>query len=276
MRIRTVQNDVALLVSNPQLLSVLEAAGIKTTEDVLFTPLADLLPRLSTADIKTTDIIMLQDEIAAVCAVQGLRGDKLLAQETETISAMKPITEGVLGIKGLDELLGETLYGPYVVELTGPARSGKSTIATQLATRCLSQIQDSSVLWIDCAGDFSGHRARQACEALGMEEDAIGATLERLQVVFCFEMHEFQSALDNIEASLSETTDASLRYIIIDPITPLLSAQLTGSSSQGNHLITYLPFFFLIFPLGHATMTSIMQQLARIAHEHKLTVLVCT
>ena len=126
MRIRTVQHDVALLVSNPQLLSILEAAGIKTTEDVLFTPLVDLLSRLSAADIKTTDIITLQDEIAATCAAQGLRGDELLAQETETIGAMRPTAEGVLGIKELDQSFGETLYGPYVVELTGPARSGKS------------------------------------------------------------------------------------------------------------------------------------------------------
>lgn len=126
MRIRTVQNDVALLVSNPQLLSTLESVGIKTTEDVLFTPLADLLPRLSSADLKTTDIVTLQDEIATVCAVQGLRGDELLAQETETMDSMKPLAEGTFGVKELDEMIGEIIYGPYIVELTGPARSGKS------------------------------------------------------------------------------------------------------------------------------------------------------
>lgn len=126
MRIRTVQNDIALLASNPQLLSTLEAAGIKTTEDVLFTPLPDLLSRLSTSDIKTTDIITLQDEIATICAVQGLRGDELLAHETESLATMKPHTTSALGIKELDDLLEDTLYGPYVVELTGPTGSGKS------------------------------------------------------------------------------------------------------------------------------------------------------
>ncbi|KAG8691378.1 hypothetical protein FRC08_010194, partial [Ceratobasidium sp. 394] len=53
-----------------------------------------------------------------------------------------------------------------------------------------------------------------------------------------------------------ETPEASLRYIIIDPITPLLFGQITGSSSQ-----------------GHAIMTSVMQQLARIAHNHNLTII---
>jgi hypothetical protein len=91
----------------------------------------------------------------------------------------------------------------------------------------------------------------------GAQSDAASTVLERLQVVLSLEMEEFQSTIDNLEASLAvcvfssfslpsglihlsikETPEASLRYIIIDPITPLLFAQITGSSSQGHFLPT--------------------------------------
>ncbi|KAH7341709.1 hypothetical protein B0J17DRAFT_647609 [Rhizoctonia solani] len=258
MRIRTIQKNVPLLVSKPHILPTLESAGIRTAHDVLFTPLPDLLARLSSAqNILTTDIIQLQDEIALACAVPGVRGDELLEKEESVIEAMKPHTFTALGVDSVDALSGETFYGPYVVEISGTAGSGKSTLAMQAILRKLAHDTDASALWIDCSGDFSGERARKMCQTFGLGETTTTSILSRLQVILSFEMDEFQTALDNVEASLSDTPEASLRYIAIDPITPLLAGQITGSSSQ-----------------GHATMTSVMRQLARIAEDHKLTVLV--
>ncbi|CAE6464130.1 unnamed protein product [Rhizoctonia solani] len=257
MRIRTIHKNVPLLVAKPHILPALESAGVRTTYDVLFTPLSDLLTRLSNAqDILTTDIIQLQDEIALACAVPGVRGDQLLEKEESVMQTMKPDTFAPLGVDSVDELLGETLYGPYVVEISGTAGSGKSTIAMQVVLQRLAHDMDASALWADCSGDFSGERARRMCQTLGLDEPTTTSVLSRLQVILAFEMDEFQNALDSIEASLAEAPDASLRYITIDPITPLLAGQITGSSSQ-----------------GHATMTGVMRQLARIAEDHKLTVL---
>ncbi|CAE6461832.1 unnamed protein product [Rhizoctonia solani] len=258
MRIRTIHKNVPLLVSKPHILPTLESAGIRTTHDVLFTPLPDLLSRLSNVqDILTTDIIQLQDEIALACAVPGSRGDELLEKEESVIEKMKPHMFAALGVDSVDTVLGETLYGPYVVEISGTAGSGKSTIAMQVILQRLAHDMDASALWIDCSGDFSGERARKMCQTFGLDEATTTSVLSRLQVILSFEIDEFQTALDNVEASLSETPEASLRYITIDPVTPLLAGQITGSSSQ-----------------GHATMTSVMRQLARIAEDHKLTVLV--
>ncbi|CAE7067451.1 unnamed protein product [Rhizoctonia solani] len=258
MRIRTIHKDVPLLVSKPHILPALESAGIKTTYDVLFTPLPDLLTRLSNAqDVLTVDITQLQDEIALACAVPGTRGDELLEKEESTIETMRPHTFTPLGVDSVDTLLGEMLYGPYVVEISGTAGSGKSTIAMQIVLRRLAHDTDVSALWVDCSGDFSGERARRICQTLGLDENTTTSVLSRIQVILSFEIDEFQNALDNIETSLSEAPDASLRYITIDPITPLLAGQITGSSSQ-----------------GHATMTSVMRQLARVAEDYNLTVLV--
>ncbi|CAE6460211.1 unnamed protein product [Rhizoctonia solani] len=258
MRIRTVHKDVPLLVSKPHILPALELAGIRTTHDVLFTPFPDLLARLSNAeDISTTDIIQLQDEIALACALPGVRGDQLLEQEESVIEIMKPHTLAPVGVESVDRVLGETLYGPYVVEISGTAGSGKSTIVMQVILQRLAQDMDANALWVDCSGDFSGERARRMCQTLGLDETTIISILSRIQIILSFEIDEFQNALDSIEASLSDVPDASLRYITIDPITPLLAGQITGSSSQ-----------------GHATMTNLMRQLARIAEDHKLTVLV--
>ncbi|KAG8763563.1 hypothetical protein FRC11_001764 [Ceratobasidium sp. 423] len=258
MRIRTIHKSVPLLVSKPHILPALESAGIRTTHDVLFTPLPDLLTRLSDAqDILTTDIIQLQDEIALACAVPGARGDELLEKEESVIEMMKPHTFTALGVESVDQLLGETLYGPHVVEISGTGGSGKSTIAMQVILRRLAHDMDASALWIDCSGDFSGEQAKRMCQTFGLDETTTTTVLSRLQVIISFEFDEFQNALDSIEASLSETPDVSLRYITIDPITPLLAGQITGSSSQ-----------------GHAAMTSVMRQLARMAEDHKLTVLV--
>ncbi|CAE6379539.1 unnamed protein product [Rhizoctonia solani] len=258
MRIRTIHKNIPLLVSKPHILPALETAGIRTTHDVLFITLQELLGRLSSAqDILMTDIIQLQDEIAAACAVPGVRADELLEKEASVIDAMKPHTFTALGVDSVDDLLGEMLYGPYVVEISGTVGSGKSTIAIQIALRRLAHDLSASVLWIDCSGDFSGERAKRICQNLGLDEITTTSVLSRIQVILSFEIDEFQNVLDNIEASLGETPEASLRYIAIDPITPLLAGQITGSSSQ-----------------GHATMTNVMRQLARIAENYRLTVLV--
>ncbi|KAB5591910.1 RAD51 protein [Ceratobasidium theobromae] len=260
MRIRTIHKNIPLLISKPHILPALEASGIKTTYDLLFTPLPDILARLcarAAEDVLTEDIVTLQDEIAVACAAPGIRGDQLVEKELSDMETMKPQTFAPLGVQSVDNLLGETLYGPYVVEISGLAGSGKSTIALQVVIRRLAHDDESSALWIDCSGDFAGERARRMCQALGLDNDAASATLQRLQVVLSFEMDQFQTTLDSVEASLSETPEASMRYIVVDPITPLLAGQITGSSSQ-----------------GHATMTSTMRQLARIAQEHKITILV--
>ncbi|KAF8699283.1 P-loop containing nucleoside triphosphate hydrolase protein, partial [Rhizoctonia solani] len=258
MRIRTIQRNVPRLVSKPHILPALESAGIKTTHDVLFTPLGELLNRLSGAeDILTTDIIELQDEIAAVCAVPGIRGDELLEKEVLAAEAMKPYSFSALGVKSVDDLLGETLYGPYVVEISGQTGSGKSAIAMQVALRRLAYDPDASTLWVDCSSDFSVERAKRICQNLELDEITTTSVLSRVQIILSFEIDEFQNTLDSIEASLTENSQASLRYIVVDPITPLLSGQITGSSSQ-----------------GHATMVNIMRQLARIAQDHNLTVMV--
>ncbi|CCO38234.1 hypothetical protein BN14_12403 [Rhizoctonia solani AG-1 IB] len=58
------------------------------------------------------------------------------------------------------------------------------------------------------------------------------SVLSRVQVILSFEIEEFQNALDNIEGSLAETPEASLRYIVIDPITPLLAGQITACKDR--------------------------------------------
>ncbi|GAB1525131.1 hypothetical protein RhiTH_008288 [Rhizoctonia solani] len=213
MRIRTIQRNVPRLVSKSHILPALESAGIKTTHDVLFTPLGELLNRLSGAeDILTTDIIELQDEIAAVCAVPGIRGDELLENEVLAAEAMKPYSFSALGVKSVDDLLGETLYGPYVVEISGQTGSGKSAIAMQVALRRLAYDPDASTLWVDCSSDFSVERAKRICQNLELDEATTTSVLSRVQIIISFEIDEFQNTLDSIEASLT-VNDPTLLHI---------------------------------------------------------------
>lgn len=189
MRIRTIHKNIPLLISKPHILPALEASGIKTTYDLLFTPLPDILARLcarAAEDVLTEDIVTLQDEIAVACAAPGIRGDQLVEKELSDMETMKPQTFAPLGVQSVDNLLGETLYGPYVVEISGLAGSGKSvsqptiyklvasdvlkkTIALQVVIRRLAHDDESSALWIDCSGDFAGERARRMCQALGLD-----------------------------------------------------------------------------------------------------------
>ncbi|KAG9122945.1 hypothetical protein FRC07_000437 [Ceratobasidium sp. 392] len=170
MRLRTVRGDVPLLASNPELLEALETAEIKTTYDVLFTPLPDLLARLATAKgILTTDIITLQEQIATVTAVECTTGDKLYTKELEALDSMRPHNESVFGVQALDDLLGPTFSGPYVVELSGTPGSGKSVLATHVVTRWLAHDPDASALWIDCSGDFTPERAKRVCTYIDLD-----------------------------------------------------------------------------------------------------------
>ncbi|KAG8681797.1 hypothetical protein FRC09_017227, partial [Ceratobasidium sp. 395] len=203
MRLRTIRGDIPSFASNPKLLETLELAGVKTTYDVLFTPLPDLLARLAnTEGILTTDLITLHEEIAATTAAECKRGDELYTKEVNALHSMRPLNESMLGAQALDDMLGPTLPGPYVVELSGTAGSGKSILATQLVTRWLAYDLDASALWIDCSGDFTPERARRVCSSLGLEGDAASEVLERLQVKLAFELEEFLNTIDTLEASL--------------------------------------------------------------------------
>ncbi|KAG8740780.1 hypothetical protein FRC10_003889 [Ceratobasidium sp. 414] len=207
MRLRTVHRDIPLLTSNPEILESLESVGIKTTNDLLFTPLPDLLLRLTTAEgILTTDIITLQEQIATATAAECTRGDELYTKEVGVLGSMQTPNEH-LGIQALDDLFGPTLSGPYVIELSGTTGCGKSTLAMQLVTRCLVHNLDASALWVDTSGEFSSERIHRMCAALGLEgqDDATLGVLERLQVVLSLELEEFQGTLDSVEASLDVT-----------------------------------------------------------------------
>ncbi|QRW18020.1 DNA repair protein RAD50 [Rhizoctonia solani] len=172
MRIRTIQRNVPRLVSKPHILPALESAGIKTTHDVLFTPLGELLNRLSGAeDILTTDIIELQDEIAA----------------------------------SVDDLLGETLYGPYVVEISGQTGSGKSAIAMQVALRRLAYDPDAAHFGLTVQATFQSSEQSAS-------ETTTTSVLSRVQIILSFEIDEFQNTLDSIEASLT-VNDPTLLHI---------------------------------------------------------------
>ncbi|KAG9103105.1 hypothetical protein FRC06_000207 [Ceratobasidium sp. 370] len=170
MRLRTIHRDIPLLASDSKILESLESAGIKTTYDVLFSPLPDLLARLTNAKgILTTDIIALQEQIATATAAECTRANELYTKEVGVLDSMRPPNGHLLGIQALDDLLGPTLSGPYVIELSGTTGSGKSTLAMQLVTHCLVHNPDVSALWVDASGEFSSERIHRMCAALGLE-----------------------------------------------------------------------------------------------------------
>jgi len=77
----------------------------------------------------------------------------------------------------------------------------------------------------------------------------IGTVMERLQVALAFDTESVYDILDTI--------DSSMKFVVIDTITPLLSPNLSAVSSE-----------------GHAMMATFVRQLHSIAQTYDLFVLV--
>ncbi|KDR78987.1 hypothetical protein GALMADRAFT_244701 [Galerina marginata CBS 339.88] len=228
------------------LVAALEASGIRTEGDLLFSASTfDIYRRLPANIVTLQELIDYTAAVAELCSAPGLSGRELYRLEE---LALTKKFEFLSGNEELDTfLLG--LGGKRVIEISGDKGSGKSVLALNLLLHCLRSSPDNTSLWIDTTGDFSSERVMRILGCKQISE----TVLERMQVSLAFDIETAQALIED----LNQRNDIQLRLIVIDSVTPLLGPLLSAISAQ-----------------GHAVMTDFMQQLQSFSQRSGATVIV--
>ncbi|KIJ66711.1 hypothetical protein HYDPIDRAFT_26138 [Hydnomerulius pinastri MD-312] len=238
----------------PEVVSALEACGIRTDTDLLFSGTAiKILQRLPNGVVCLADLEKYIVLVAESVSAPGTRGDEECAKEPPKGSQNLAL-ELTSGVNELDELVGG-FGNSRVFEVSGEKGSGKTALALQIALRLLATHSEASVLWIDTTGDFSVERTAYVAQRL--EGEASATVLERLQVSLVLNIETAHDVLEDLRTSLAAGSEPKVRLIIIDAITPLLAPSLSAVSSH-----------------GHAMMTTFMQHLRVLAQTYSLTFLI--
>ncbi|KAH9847228.1 P-loop containing nucleoside triphosphate hydrolase protein [Lenzites betulinus] len=241
------------------LVTALASISIRTDTDLLLSedPTKIFMRLPQELGLSLLEFRMAIDKVAELASASFTGGDILLEHENkcqEDIFA----DDMLLGVPEVDALLNG-FCPPRVVEVSGDRASGKTALALQLVLRHLTQVRDSSALWIDSGGDFSPERVNLMLEEM-ITPDA-HTVLERLQVSLAFDIEAVHDVLESLRQSLSsrnsDTEVPITRCVVIDSITPLLGPMLSATSSQ-----------------GHAIMTTFMRQLRAYAESFSLTIIV--
>ncbi|KIY44136.1 P-loop containing nucleoside triphosphate hydrolase protein [Fistulina hepatica ATCC 64428] len=227
------------------IVTALNAVGIRTDTDVLCLPLSELCQRLPAFTRK-----QLREFVHAVSALSAPPGrtamDLLLLDSDESLDTTTLET----GVAHIDTLLGGGFSRKHVYEVSGDTGSGKTSLALNLVLRHLSLQPSSSALWIDTIGAFSAERATKIVSKYTKNSTLV---LDRLHVSLAFDVGNVLSIVHTLESHLSSP---NLSCIIIDAITPLLA-----------------PLFSAVSSHGHAIMTDMMRQLRNIASRRSLTII---
>ncbi|RXK36187.1 hypothetical protein M231_06531 [Tremella mesenterica] len=156
------------------LLPVLDQAGIKTTENLLFTPRQILLSSIPS---------IRKDDLDALIAY-ALRRTAPISVTADTLLPKEEITWTGFGIYNVDQLL-DAWDGVGILEIAGPKKVGKSLLALHAVLRTLKD--GGKAVWIDTDGSFSPIRAKIILESWDLMHQTT-EVLNRLEIRPCFKV----------------------------------------------------------------------------------------
>lgn len=232
------------------LITDLEGLDITTADDlVLRYAFEELLPLISAAKANPSRLKELCDAAVASLVPDPVLGSDLYATESEFRLGLGDCPQ--VGVINVDSGLCLPLYG--IVEVAGLPNTGKTLLVLQTVLNYLLGHPRASAHWIDPLGVFSPEGASQVTRELVLRNASESEdVLSRLQIAGCTDLAAVYDILDGITSQAKTSTEGArqTRFIVIDPITPLLGPGLTNESSK-----------------GHANMVTFMRHLASVSRE---------
>eukprot|EP00742_Colponemidia_sp_Colp-10_P000967 GILJ01001049.1.p1 GENE.GILJ01001049.1~~GILJ01001049.1.p1 ORF type:complete len:322 (-),score=42.81 GILJ01001049.1:310-1275(-) len=232
------------------LLALLHEHGLRTASDLLLTD-EETLSRQLHCDEKV--IRELFEAIALHYGGSHLSGVAILQNASQLISIFST------GHTGLDCLLSGGLRAGELLEIVGKSSSGK----TQWCLQCcmsVASLPDHAVAFVDVSQSFNPERLVEMSRSRGASSESILSMLSRIHCFSAFDAHRLLDVLDTIMAEASQLQAAghgqSLRLVVVDSLSTLISPLLGGKQSQ-----------------GHIVMMQIAQALKTIACQHHIAVL---
>ncbi|WWC58414.1 uncharacterized protein I303_100954 [Kwoniella dejecticola CBS 10117] len=223
----------------------LEAAGIKTTESLIFTAPSTILndvPIFSTVQLE-----YLVSECIRLTTSSAISGDIIPMDELEWSG---------FGVQSLDDLF-EGWDGVGLIELAGPEKVGKSLLALHAAIRVLIADEEAMCTWIDTEGSFSPERAKQILEVMRVDEP--NHVLRRIVVVNALKLEDLFEAVAQLKESVDNSSSSSsrTRVLVVDTIITHFKDRLRSDSAQ-----------------GHAELISLMDDIAEMTYSENMLTLI--
>nr|XP_015817404.2 DNA repair protein RAD51 homolog 4 isoform X1 [Nothobranchius furzeri] len=214
----------------------------------------DLLGNLRAADIRTVEDLISSDteELARKCSVsyKALLAIRrvLLAQHAAFPVSGADLYEELLsstailstGNPSLDKLLDSGLYTGEITELSGGPASGKSQVCFGVAVH-ISHHLKQTVVYVDTTGGLTASRLLQM---LRTETSNTDEQMEALQRIHIFHLFDVYAVLDCLYGLCSGGLQqvcvggGSVKAVIVDSVSALITPLLGGKQSEGMSLMT--------------------------------------
>nr|KAF6416921.1 hypothetical protein HJG59_015249 [Molossus molossus] len=146
------------------------------------------------------------------------------------------------GIGSLDKLLDAGLYTGEVTEITGVPGSGKTQVCLCVAANVAHSLQQN-VLYIDSNGGLTASRILQLLQARTPDEEEQAEALQRIQVVHAFDIFQMLDVLQDLRGAVAQqvsNSSGTVKVIIVDSVTAVISPLLGGQQREGLALMMQL------------------------------------
>ncbi|ORY20950.1 hypothetical protein BCR39DRAFT_554407 [Naematelia encephala] len=271
-----------------KLIPQLESAGIKTTDNILFTSvpvLLKLVPAIDEDDLQELssrclditgpETVTGDQELERALRVGGENGwvgwgknglDGLIVGPDEDVFGQEGAGTGKDKVQGRDragqggwDRAGQDEVqgwdGVGVIEIAGPKRVGKSLLLLHAVLRKLVYDPIAICRWLDTEGSFSPTRASAILDSWAVDDAR--SVLERLVVVPCFRIEpDLYDVLGQVRNELEQIQEgvARTRLLVVDPVTNLFKDLMTNTSAQ-----------------GHAIIVTVLEEITSLTYEFGLT-----
>ncbi|XP_036125681.1 DNA repair protein RAD51 homolog 4 isoform X3 [Molossus molossus] len=142
----------------------------------------------------------------------------------------------------LDKLLDAGLYTGEVTEITGVPGSGKTQVCLCVAANVAHSLQQN-VLYIDSNGGLTASRILQLLQARTPDEEEQAEALQRIQVVHAFDIFQMLDVLQDLRGAVAQqvsNSSGTVKVIIVDSVTAVISPLLGGQQREGLALMMQL------------------------------------
>ncbi|KAM7067993.1 DNA repair protein RAD51 homolog 4 [Molossus nigricans] len=215
------------------MVQLLRSHGIKTVVDLVS---ADLEEVAQKCGLSYKALVALRRVLLAQFSAFPFNGADLY-EELKTSTAILST-----GIGSLDKLLDAGLYTGEVTEIAGVPGSGKTQVCLCVAANVAHSLQQN-VLYIDSNGGLTASRILQLLQARTPDEEEQAEALQRIQVVHAFDIFQMLDVLQDLRGAVAQqvsNSSGTVKVIIVDSVTAVISPLLGGQQREGLALMMQL------------------------------------
>ncbi|XP_064613255.1 DNA repair protein RAD51 homolog 4-like [Liolophura sinensis] len=214
--------------ATPKLLQTLEELGICSVTDYISSNLEKISSERS---LPYKDLLSIRRVLLAQYSAFPVTGADVYTHLLSSVSILST------GSQVLDQLLDGGIYTGELTEVVGDISAGKTQLCFTVAA-VVAMETNKSVLFIDTCGSFTAERLEEVLEERGCKD--IPASLNCICCEQKLDIFSLLEMLEETRSNLARKSDdfhTSLKLIVVDSVTRVISPVLGGQQSDGHALM---------------------------------------